>query len=88
MATDQSVSLGGRGAAKNNTDSMKIGKGLGFGNTLGTATLVQKQEEMPYGGKAIGEGSTMDANGMIIEGDSGIKGTGPNRGNVPNVYNQ
>lgn len=54
---------------------------------LGTATTVNKEEEMPYTGKSVSEGSETDSNGMEIEGDSGIMGTGPNRGNVPNAYN-
>ena len=53
---------------------------------LPTTTTVVKDEEMAYTGKPISEGSVTDSNGMSVEGDSGIMGTGPNRGNVPNVY--
>lgn len=53
---------------------------------LPTTSTIRKDEEMPYVGKQIGSGSTEDANGMSVEGDSGIMGTGPSRGNVPNVY--
>lgn len=55
-------------------------------DTLGTATIIHKNEEMPYAGKSIGGGSPKDSSGlMTIEGDSGVMGSGPNRGNVSNV---
>ncbi len=51
-------------------DSMKI-DGAG---SLGTATTINKIEELPYEGKPLGSPSATDRQGMKVEGDSMGKG--------------
>jgi hypothetical protein len=63
--TDQSVSISGSGTEKNDTDGMKV-DGSG---SLGSASLINKVEELPYEGKPINESRT-DGNGMKLEGTS------------------
>lgn len=73
--SNEEVSESGSSAAKNNPDGMGLGKGTGFGDIQGTATVIHKDEELPYvagnGFGEVGDGtSAVDAHGMKLEGDS------------------
>lgn len=84
MRTNETVSESGASAAHNNPDGMSIGYDTEVGpeathHALGTATVIHKDEELPYAGKPITYGANspqVDKEGMEIMGESGAGATG------------
>jgi hypothetical protein len=86
MRSNETVTADGSSANHNNPDMMDLGRGdddVHFVDgskvsTLGTATVIHKDEEMPYdssvssarGNGTIGGPTDVDSHGMKLEGDS------------------